>query len=54
MLTLDNGKEFAVFKQVEQATGLRVFFADPYCTWRAASMRTPTDCYDTTSPRALT
>jgi IS30 family transposase len=33
-LTLDNGKEFAAFKQVEQATGLRVFFADPYCAWQ--------------------
>ena len=33
-LTLDNGKEFAAFQQVEQATGLRVFFADPYCAWQ--------------------
>jgi len=33
-LTLDNGKEFAAFKQVEKATGLRVFFADPYCAWQ--------------------
>lgn len=33
-LTLDNGKEFAAFRQVEQATGLRVFFADPYCAWQ--------------------
>ena len=33
-LTLDNGKEFAAFKQVQQATGLRVFFADPYCAWQ--------------------
>jgi IS30 family transposase len=33
-LTLDNGKEFAGFKHVEQATGLRVFFADPCCAWQ--------------------
>lgn len=33
-LTLDNGKEFAAFRQVEQATGLRVFFADPYSAWQ--------------------
>lgn len=33
-LTLDNGKEFAAFKDVETATGLRVFFADPYCAWQ--------------------
>lgn len=33
-LTLDNGKEFVAFKQVEHATGLRVYFADPYCAWQ--------------------
>jgi IS30 family transposase len=33
-LTLDNGREFAAFKRVERATGLRVFFADPYCAWQ--------------------
>ena len=33
-LTLDNGKEFAQFKQIEQATGLTVYFADPYCAWQ--------------------
>ncbi len=33
-LTLDNGKEFAAFKHVEQQTGLRVFFADPYSAWQ--------------------
>jgi IS30 family transposase len=33
-LTLDNGKEFAAFKAIEQATQLRVFFADPYCAWQ--------------------
>jgi IS30 family transposase len=33
-LTLDNGKEFCAFSQVEQHTGLSVFFADPYCAWQ--------------------
>jgi IS30 family transposase len=33
-LTLDNGKEFAAFKLIEQASELRVFFADPYCAWQ--------------------
>ena len=33
-LTLDNGKEFARFKQIEQATGLQVYFADPYAAWQ--------------------
>lgn len=33
-LTLDNGKEFAAFREVEQATGLRIYFADPYSAWQ--------------------
>jgi IS30 family transposase len=33
-ITLDNGKEFADHEQVAQATGLKVFFADPYCAWQ--------------------
>jgi IS30 family transposase len=36
-LTLDNGSEFAAFNQVEQHTGVRVFFADPYCAWQRGS-----------------
>lgn len=33
-LTLDNGKEFADFKNIERHTGLTVFFADPYAAWQ--------------------
>ena len=33
-LTLDNGKEFTAFKKVEQRTGIKVYFADPYCSWQ--------------------
>lgn len=33
-LTLDNGKEFARFKQIERDTGLKVYFADPYAAWQ--------------------
>lgn len=33
-LTLDNGKEFARFKEIEQKTGLVVYFADPYSAWQ--------------------
>ena len=33
-LTLDNGKEFARFKRIEAATGLAVYFADPYAPWQ--------------------
>jgi len=36
-LTLDNGTEFSAFKQVEQHTGLSVFFADPDCAWQRGS-----------------
>lgn len=33
-LTVDNGKEFARFKQIEEKTGLTVYFADPYSAWQ--------------------
>ena len=33
-LTLDNGSEMARFKEMEQATGYQVFFADPYAAWQ--------------------
>ncbi len=33
-LTLDNGKEFSQFKELEAKTGLKVYFADPYAAWQ--------------------
>ena len=30
-LTVDNGKEFAQFRQMERDTALTIYFADPYC-----------------------
>lgn len=33
-LTLDNGKEFAHFRDIEKNTGLTVYFADPYSAWQ--------------------
>lgn len=33
-LTVDNGKEFSRFKELEENTGLKVFFADPYAAWQ--------------------
>jgi IS30 family transposase len=33
-LTLDNGKEFSRFKEIEAKTGLSVYFADPYAAWQ--------------------
>lgn len=33
-LTVDNGKEFAGFKTIEQRTGMNVYFADPYSAWQ--------------------
>ncbi len=33
-LTLDNGKEFARFQDIEKGTGLKVYFADPYSAWQ--------------------
>ena len=31
---MDNGREFARFKQIEQNTGLSIYFADPYSPWQ--------------------
>lgn len=33
-LTLDNGKEFMQFKELERKTGLKIYFADPYSAWQ--------------------
>jgi IS30 family transposase len=33
-LTLDNGKEFSRFKELEEGTGLTVYFAKPYAAWQ--------------------
>jgi transposase, IS30 family len=33
-LTVDNGKEFSRFKELETKTGLTVYFADPYAAWQ--------------------
>ena len=33
-LTLDNGKEFARFRDIEKGTGLAIYFADPYSAWQ--------------------
>jgi len=33
-LTLDNGKEFSRFKELESETDLKVYFADPYAAWQ--------------------
>lgn len=33
-LTVDNGKEFSKFKELEKWTGLTVYFADPYAAWQ--------------------
>lgn len=33
-LTVDNGKEFSGFKNIEADTGMNVYFADPYAPWQ--------------------
>jgi IS30 family transposase len=33
-LTVDNGREFANFKELESKTNLKVYFADPYSAWQ--------------------
>ncbi|MGD9663446.1 MAG: IS30 family transposase [Porticoccaceae bacterium] len=36
-LTVDNGKEFSRFKELESHTELKVFFTDPYAAWQKGS-----------------
>ena len=33
-LTFDNGKEFARFKDIEKALGVKAYFAKPYHSWK--------------------
>ena len=33
-MTFDNGKEFAEHEQLSAATGIHVYFAQPYCAWQ--------------------
>jgi IS30 family transposase len=33
-LTFDNGKEFAEHEALAAATGMKIFFAQPYCAWQ--------------------
>lgn len=33
-LTVDNGKEFTQFKEIQKKTGLAIYFADPYAAWQ--------------------
>ena len=32
-ITVDNGPEFHGYEEIEHATGVTVYFADPYCSW---------------------
>jgi IS30 family transposase len=36
-MTFDNGKEFAEHELLAAATGMSVFFAQPYCAWQRGS-----------------
>lgn len=33
-LAVDSGKELSNFKELENRTGLKVYFADPYAVWQ--------------------
>jgi transposase, IS30 family len=33
-MTVDNGSEFAKFKEIEQHTGVSIYFADPHSPWQ--------------------
>jgi len=33
-ITLDNGKEFSCYKEIEEILNCKIYFADPYCAWQ--------------------
>lgn len=33
-ITFDNGTEFSMHKEIEEALDCKVYFADPYCSWQ--------------------
>ena len=39
--TVDNGKEFAAHKELADATGMKVYFCDPYSPWCVPHTKTP-------------
>jgi len=42
-LTLDNGSEFAAFKELEKELGAHVYFADPHSPWQRGSNENTND-----------
>jgi IS30 family transposase len=51
-LTLDNGREFTRFRDIEKGTGLAVYFADPYSAWHAEPTKTQMACCEDISQKA--
>lgn len=43
-ITLDNGSEFAKFKDIEKALNTTVYFADPHSPWQRGSNENINDC----------
>ena len=44
-ITLDNGSEFAMFKDIEKALKTTVYFADPHSPWQRGSNENINDCF---------
>jgi IS30 family transposase len=36
-LTVENRNEFADYQAIDQALGIKTYFADPYCSWHRGS-----------------
>jgi len=51
-LTYDHGRKMAAHQRLPRATGVKVYFADPYSPGNVVSTKTPTACYAGICPRS--
>lgn len=52
-ITLDNGSEFAMFKELEKALNTTIYFADPHSPWQRGTNENINDCFRFFFPRGF-